>query len=163
MLAKPTDKMLAKMLAKAIAITSGAFVTETDRGGTPYIMHCLYVMDIVRKKTSSDSEMMMAAVLHDLIEDTHWTFDELKMEGFSPRVIRILTALTHMKGESYYEYIMRVKDDGEAYLIKLADLKHNMDPTRMKGVRIKDFVRIEKYHKCFAFLSGRTDTLDLSP
>lgn len=139
------------MLGKAIAIASKAFQDKTDKAGQPYILHCLRVMAGV---SQGDSELMQAAILHDLVEDTLWSFDALRDEGFSERVVNILRLITHDKEKDSYEaYIKRISTCQDAKAIKRADLIDNSNITRLKGLRQKDFERIEKYHKAFVYLS----------
>ena len=137
-------------LDRAISIAASSFEGKFDRGGAPYILHCLHVMHKVRH----DPILMIIAVLHDLVEDTKWTFDDLCAEGFSDRVIAALDCLTHRGGECYDDYITRISLNPDAIVVKLADLKHNSDITRMKGLRTKDFERLEKYSRAYALLSG---------
>jgi len=139
-------------LGTAIAITSEAFKKTTDKGGKPYILHCLHVMN--KMKYMNDEELMIIAVLHDLVEDTSWTFCNLKDAGFSSRVINALMKLTHKQNEEYGDYIGRVSTNKDAILVKLQDLRHNSDVTRMKGIRKKDLDRIEKYHKAYNYLKN---------
>ena len=136
-------------LATAIAITGNAFKDVTDKAGAPYMLHCLHVMNSVDK---NDYELMSIAVMHDLIEDTEYTVENLMEMGFSTRVVNALTSLTHIRGEPYMDYITRVSENEDAIQVKLADLRHNSDIHRMKGLREKDFVRLEKYHRAYAFL-----------
>lgn len=138
-------------LSKAIAITSAAFVGKNDKGGQPYILHCLYVMDKVKHL---GNEVMCAAVMHDLIEDTDCTFDELRQEGFTQEVITILELLTHRKETDYMDYIKAISVHPSATAIKLADLEHNSKITRLKGLRKKDFDRLEKYIKAYTYLKN---------
>jgi (p)ppGpp synthase/HD superfamily hydrolase len=137
------------MLSKAISITAQAFEGNYDKGGKAYILHCLHVMNQMPEK---DEELRCIAVMHDLIEDTEWTALQLEKIGFSCRVIEGVRCLTH-DSESYDDYIKRISLNSDARIIKLADLKHNSDITRMKGLRKKDFDRLEKYHRAFAYLS----------
>ena len=142
------------MLGLAISITAEQFASVTDKGGVPYIMHCLYVMD----NTEGDDCVKCAAVMHDLIEDNNpsspvmWTFEKLSKVGFSEKTVRLLKLVTHRDGETYDEYIKRVSEDLEAIGLKKSDLEHNSCITRLKGVRPKDHQRIEKYHKSYKFL-----------
>lgn len=136
-------------LDKAIRIAAVAFEGKFDKGGVPYIMHCLHVM---RGVAHLGTEAMIAAVLHDLIEDTKWTAAELIEEGFDPHTVSIIVLLTHLDGESYDDYIMRISVSPTARAIKMADLRHNSDIHRMKGLREKDLKRIEKYHRAYSFL-----------
>lgn len=139
------------MLDKMIAIVSDAFVGKKDKGGQPYILHCLHVMN---QMPENDDDLRQIAVGHDLIEDTNWTADRLLALGFSHRVVYGIHILTHTKDMSYDDYIKRISTNPDAVKVKLADLKHNSDITRMKGLRKKDFDRLEKYHRAYAYLSN---------
>jgi (p)ppGpp synthase/HD superfamily hydrolase len=138
------------MLDKAISITAQAFEGKFDKGGEPYIIHCLMVMN---QMPSNDPDLRCIAVMHDLIEDTEWEIQELAELGFSTRVTTALTLLTHDHKISYDDYIKTISLSRDATLVKLADLRHNSDIHRMKGLRKKDFERLEKYHRSFAYLS----------
>jgi len=139
------------MLGNAIALAATAFQNKTDKGGKPYILHCLHVMN--KMKYEGDEELMIVAVLHDLIEDTGYTFTDLEVMGYSDRVINLLVLLTHSKNISYETYIEQIKSNSEdAVKIKLQDLRHNSDITRIKGLREKDFARLAKYHKAYSYL-----------
>jgi len=144
------DKVKYAGLDKAIAIASTAFVGVFDKGGVPYIMHCLHVM---RGVEDLGTEAMIAAVLHDLLEDCkEWSAELLVDEGFDPRTVSLVTLVTHLKGESYNAYITRLSISHIARAIKMADLRHNSDIHRMKGLTEKDHARQAKYHKAYAFL-----------
>lgn len=138
-----------KMLSIAISITAHAFREKYDKGGNPYILHCLNVMYNV----GEDPLTQMAAVMHDLIEDTEWTYADLISLGFSVDCLSVLDNVTHRDGEDYDDYIRRVATDPRSVKIKRADLEHNSLITRMKGLRAKDFKRLEKYHKAYTYLS----------
>jgi (p)ppGpp synthase/HD superfamily hydrolase len=139
--------MLDKMLVLATNKFSGVF----DRGGTPYIMHCLKVMYYVK---SDDEELMCIALGHDLVEDTDVTYVDLREMGFTERVIIGIRAMTKVPGETNDEYMDRIKAVPDAIRVKLADLRHNSDIRRLKGVTEKDIKRIEKYHKMHLELSA---------
>jgi len=136
-------------LQLAISITAKAFEGKTDRGGQPYMLHCLTVMNAVGP---DDQDLMSAAVMHDLVEDTDWTFEDLEERGFSDRVLSALILVTHEDGITYEQYIRRAAISEDARKIKMADLRHNSDIHRMKGLRDKDFERLKKYHKSYAYL-----------
>lgn len=140
-------------LAHAISIAAKAFENKTDKGGKPYILHCLRVMNSVNQ---TDEELMIIAVLHDLLEDCPelWSMDALRTHGFSERVCQTIFLLTHDKKVSYDDYIKAIALNEDARKVKLADLKDNSDITRLKGLRKKDFDRMEKYHKAFIYLSN---------
>jgi (p)ppGpp synthase/HD superfamily hydrolase len=138
-------------LGLAISIAAQAFEGKTDKGGNPYILHCLWVMNKVRHL---GEEAMITAVLHDLIEDTDWTFAKLTALGFSDKVIGDLHLLTHQKETDYMEYIKAISVSPIATEIKKADLEHNSNITRLKGLRKKDHDRIEKYSIAYVYLSN---------
>lgn len=140
------------MLAKAIALTAQAFEKKKDKGGQPYILHCLRVMN---KVNPHDEELMCIAVLHDLMEDfPEFTIYDLQSKyGFSDRVIGALHLLNHKKEVSYDDYIKAIALNKDATIVKLADLEDNSKITRLKGLTKKDFDRMEKYHRSFIYLS----------
>lgn len=140
-------------LSTAIAITAKAFEGKYDKGGKPYILHCLEVMYGVAY--TGDDEIMMAAVMHDLVEDTDYTTKDLHELGFSSDVVVMVSLLTHYAGVSYDEYLDTIACNKGCIQIKLADLKHNSDITRMKGLREKDFKRLEKYHCAYNLLQNK--------
>lgn len=133
---------LAKMLVYATVGHDGQF----DKGGKPYILHPLKVMHYLK---TDDEELMCIALGHDLMEDSGWTAKALLEEGFSERVVAGIVALTKVKGESYEDYKTRVKANPDAVLVKMADLRHNSDIRRLKGVTEKDLARTKKYHEFY--------------
>ena len=139
------------MLSRAISITATAFEGKLDRGGTPYILHCITVMTGVEHL---GHKVMSAAVMHDLVEDTEWSIGDLREEGFDEEVLAILEKVTHLSTDSYDEYLDKVAVCPKARAIKMADLDHNSLIHRMKGLREKDFERLAKYHRAYAFLKG---------
>lgn len=150
-----------RKLARAIAIASEAHQGQFDRGGRPYILHCLTVMHKVKSK-DFDPELKQIAVLHDLIEDCSdkWSIARLEEEGFSQRVRDALSLLTHQKGVSYDAYIKGIATNIDAIRVKLADLRHNSDIMRLKGVSDKDTARMVKYHKAWLFLEAELAKLE---
>jgi len=129
-----------KMLNKAIEIALKAHAGQVDKAGEPYIFHPLRVM----LATKSDIERI-CGVLHDVIEDTDITFEDIRKEGFSEEVISILDCLTRRDEESYDKFIGRIIENEMACRVKLADLSDNMDLKRIKNPTDKDKQRIEKY------------------
>lgn len=138
-------------LALAISIVAKAFENKLDKGGNPYILHCLWVMNGVRHL---GEDAMITAILHDLIEDTEWIFSQLTELGFSDKIIGDLHLLTHNKETPYDEYIKAISVSKIATAIKLKDLEHNSNITRIKGLRKKDIDRLEKYHRAYVYLSN---------
>lgn len=138
-----------RQLAHAISIAAKAFKDKLDKSGEPYILHCLYVM---YKQTTITRKII--AVLHDLVEDTDWTFDDLRKKGFGDAVIMPLMLLTHDPTlKTYDEYIAEISTNDDARAVKLADLEHNSQPFRLKGLTKADHARIEKYHRAYVYLS----------
>ena len=139
------------MLDVAIQLAANSFTGKFDKGGQPYILHCLHVMN---QMDSTDHELMSIAVLHDVVEDTDITLDDLREMGFSDRVVWGVQALTHEDGVPYMDYIKRISFNEDARKVKMADLDHNTRVLRMKGLRKKDFERIEKYFTAYEYLKG---------
>lgn len=138
------------MLGKAIALASESFKNKKDQGGQPYILHCLRVMQAMPDK---DEELRCIAVLHDILEDCpEVTTLTLVSEGFNNRVIEGVKALTHDKSVPYEDYINMLYFNQDARKVKLADLEDNSRITRMKDLRKKDFLRLEKYFKAYKYL-----------
>jgi len=138
-----------RQLAQAISIVAKAFKDKLDKAGEPYILHCLYVM---YKQTSIKRKII--AIFHDLIEDTDWDFEDLRKKGYGDDIITPLKLLTHdTLVKSYEEYIADLSSDEDARAIKLADLEHNSQITRLKGLSKHDFAKMAQYHKAYVYLS----------
>ena len=137
-------------LEKAIALALRVHAGQKDRYGQPYILHPLHVM------LQMDTEQeMAAAVLHDVIEDSELTLEDLEEEGFSGAVLEAVRLMTHDKEhESYERYVRTLKPDPIARKIKLADLQHNLDIRRMDRVRQRDVERLEKYRRAWELLTA---------
>jgi (p)ppGpp synthase/HD superfamily hydrolase len=159
-----TDKVKYAGLDKAIAITAVAFDGEFDKGGAPYIEHCLHVMHQVKHL---GVQAQIAAVFHDLLEDRPelWSAQKLIDAGFDPRTVEVVVLLTHERGVPYVDYIRRLSVSIIAIAIKMADLRHNSDIHRMKPADIladgtiapKAAMRLAKYYVAYAYLRGITD------
>ena len=147
---------LSIMLSKAIALAATKHADQFDKGGAPYSLHVLKVMHYTK---SDDLEVLMIAVLHDVVEDTDVTYAELREMGFSERVIAGIKALTKIKGQTHEEYKAGVLANIDAILVKMADLRHNSDIRRLKGVTEKDIKRIAKYHNMWLELNAALETL----
>lgn len=137
------------MLAIAIALASEKFKDISDRGGKPYILHCIRVM----MNVDNHPERQQIAILHDIVEDTDVTIKDLMDIGFSPRVVAGVLTLTKTDEIEYDDYIRLIASNEDARIVKLADLKDNFDISRLKGLTKKDFDRMEKYQKAYTYLS----------
>lgn len=136
-------------LARAVAIAAEAHEGQLDKNGAPYILHPIRVM--LKMDTE---EAMMAAVLHDVVEDSALTLEKLRAEGFSERVVAAIDRLTKREAEKgdYDAFIRRVMEDPLAVQIKIADLEDNMDSRRILRFTEKDAERMAKYHKAWTAL-----------
>lgn len=140
------------LLSKAIKIAVDAHEGQLDKAGKPYILHPLKVMHYVK---SDDEELMAIAVLHDVIEDNRqYTYEYLIQEGMTVRVVEGIMALTKLPGQTYEGYKESVKSNKDAVRVKMADLRHNSDIRRLKGVTQKDIDRTIKYHQFYLELQA---------
>ena len=138
------------LLEKAVAIALNVHAGQTDRNGRPYILHPLHVMMQMDTETE-----MMAAVLHDVVEDSKTTLDDLRKEGFPEEVLEAVGLMTHDKeAHGYDEYVRRLKPNSIARKIKMADLSHNMDIRRIDDVDAADCERLQKYRNAWHILTG---------
>ena len=132
-------------LNRAIEIATSAHEGATDKYGAPYIKHVTRVMNM----GATDNEKIVG-VLHDVIEDTHWTFEDLEKEGFSKELIDALRCVTKTsEDEDYQEFTNRVKINPLAVKVKLNDLTDNLDIKRMPVVLESDLKRLNKYLKAY--------------
>lgn len=134
-------------IKKAINIAYSAHMGQNDKFGIPYIFHPVHLAELMETE-----DECIVAILHDVVEDTDITFEQLEKE-FSYRVIEALKLLTHDKKVPYDEYIIKLKDNCIAKKVKLADLKHNSDITRLNHLTPKDIIRNKKYEKAIKILS----------
>jgi len=136
-------------LDKAVAIATKAHAGQLDKAGQPYILHPLRLMF----KFQHEIERVIA-VLHDVVEDSDVSLDDLKKFGFTPPVIETIDCLSRRIDESYEDFIFRVSSNSLARKIKIEDLKDNLDLTRINSISEKDLARVEKYHKALKLLLG---------
>ena len=137
------------MIEKAIEIALNAHKEQTDKNGQPYILHVMRVG--LRGRTENEK---IVGILHDVVEDSDWTFEKLAHEGFSNTILSALECLTKKsEDEPYEEFIERVKKNPLAVSVKLNDLEDNMDIRRMEVVQEKDVKRLNKYLKAYKELA----------
>ncbi len=138
--------------SKAYNIVKEAFKDKLDKGGNPYMNH-LRKVAILCPDYTLEKGYTTVALLHDLLEDCEdWSEDRLRNE-FSKDVCDAVVCLTKVKHEKYSDYIERVKSNPIAIIVKIADLKDNMDITRLKEIRDKDIERLKKYHRTWIELN----------
>ena len=137
-------------IERAIQIATEAHKGQFDKAGKEYIGHPIRVMEM--GKTEDEK---IVGVLHDVIEDTDWTFERLEAEGFSQEVINALRCVTKTsENENYDEFIDRVKKNPLAASVKINDLTDNMDIRRLPYLSDKDVKRLKKYLKAYKRLTG---------
>lgn len=145
-------EMLGKMLVLATTGHAGQF----DKGGKPYILHPLAVMNILN---TDDEELQCIALGHDLIEDTNATYQDLREAGMTERVIDGIRRMTKQPGQTLDEYKAVIFESVDAMMVKQADLTHNSDIRRLKGVSEKDIQRMAKYHRFYLQINAKLEEL----
>lgn len=135
-----------KLTRKAMIIAYNAHMGQFDKALVPYIYHPIHVAEQM-----DDEVTCIVALLHDVVEDTKVTFTDLEKE-FSKEIVDILRLLTHDKNTDYMEYIEKIKNNKMAVKVKIADIKHNMDKSRLDEVDEKALIREEKYKKALEIL-----------
>jgi (p)ppGpp synthase/HD superfamily hydrolase len=139
------------LLEQAITLAVRVHAGQKDRYGEPYILHPLRVMC----RMTTDTERV-AAVLHDVVEDSPLSLDDLHVQGFPRDVVEIVDHLTKREGESYEQLIGRAASHPVALRVKMADLEDNMDVRRLRCVTSADAERLERYraawHRLHALL-----------
>lgn len=135
-----------KMTRKAMIIAYNAHKEQIDKAGVPYIFHPIHIAEQMETEIEC-----IVALLHDVVEDTNVTFEELE-KIFSKDIIDILKLLTHDKNVDYMEYIKNIKENPIARKVKIADIKHNSDETRLDKVTLEDIARGKKYKKALTIL-----------
>jgi (p)ppGpp synthase/HD superfamily hydrolase len=139
-------------LEQAISFASLVHAGQYDLSGQHYILHPLTLM----MQMDTDTERIIA-ILHDVVEDTHVTFEHLIALGLTEEMLHVLKLLTREKTQDYFEYVKKIKSNPMARKIKIADLEHNMNLKRTLGredMTDKDKERIAKYYKAWTYLTG---------
>ena len=133
---------------KAMFVAYDAHNGQVDKAGVPYIYHPVHLAEQVNSE-----EACIVALLHDVVEDTNVTIEKLEEMSFPEECIVALKLLSHDKNQDYFEYIENLKTNKLARTVKMLDLKHNMDKTRLDHEPTdKDLRRFEKYHKSMQIL-----------
>lgn len=138
-----------KMTKLALNLCFEAHKTQTDKSGMPYVFHPFHLAEQMH-----DEDTTVVALLHDVIEDTDYTLDDLRELGFEDRVISAIALMTHDDAVPYMEYVAEIKKNPIARAVKLADLRHNSDMTRLDTVSPWDEKRAEKYAEAIRLLES---------
>lgn len=145
----PQENTPMSTIEKAIEIAARAHAGQIDKAGAPYVFHPLRLMLAVTGQNER-----MAAVLHDVVEDTAVTLDDLRSAGFPPEVIEAVDILTKREGESRLDAAVRASRNPVARVVKLADVEDNMDLRRIADPTEKDYDRLKEYDQVRALLEG---------
>ena len=137
-----------QIIEKPLTIALRAYSGKTDKAGREYILHPLRVM----AKMKTDLEMSVA-LLHDVIEDSDITAENLFSEGIPAAVVEAVLCLTKYDHETYEDFIARTKKNEIAAKVKIADIEDNIDVLRLSSLDDHDFVRVKKYHSAWQFLN----------
>lgn len=135
-----------KLTRKAMVIAYNAHINQFDRAEVPYIYHPIHLAE------QMDTEIeCIVALLHDVVEDCGITFEQLEID-FPKEIIQVLKLLTRNKEMKYMDYIMEIKKNDIAKKVKIADIKHNADESRLDKITLKDIARRNKYKKALEYL-----------
>lgn len=138
-----------ELTKKAMKLSFEAHKNQVDKGGMPYIYHPFHLAEQMNTE-----ETVIVALLHDVVEDTVYTLQDIASMGFPQSVIDALKLLTHEKSTPYMDYIIKIKENPIAAAVKAADLRHNSDISRLAVVDDKAVKRIQKYKDAIALLNN---------
>ena len=138
------------MTKKALQLCYEAHKDQLDKSGMPYVFHPFHLAEQMETE-----ETTIVALLHDVVEDTDYTLSDLRKMGFAQTVIDALSLLTHDPEVEYIDYVLAIKENPIAKIVKLADLRHNSDLSRLDTVDERALVRSEKYGKAIQLLEGK--------
>lgn len=147
-----------ELLSTMLMLMVNGHAGQFDKGGAPYSLHPLAVMYLLQ---SADEELQCIALGHDLIEDTKLTYKALAEHGMTNRIIEGIRAMTRVPGQTEDEYQEGLFQNIDAMLVKKADLTHNTDVRRLKGVSEKDIARMVKYHTLYLKIENKLKGMSL--
>jgi len=139
-----------ELTKKAMKLCFAAHREQLDKSGIPYVFHPIHLAEQM-----TDELTTVTALLHDVVEDTPYTFSDLRDMGFPQAVLDALMLLTHDDGTPYLHYVAAIRRDPIARAVKLADLRHNSDLTRLDSVDEKALERVEKYRRAMEILEEK--------
>ena len=129
-----------EMTKRALSLCFEAHKDQKDKSGLPYVFHPFHLAEQME-----DEETTVVALLHDVVEDTEYTIEDLQKAGFTQNVISAIALMTHDPQMPYMEYVRAIKSNPIARAVKLADLRHNSDMTRLDIITQRDEERAQKY------------------
>ena len=134
---------------RAMKLCFEAHRDQTDRSGLPYVFHPFHLAEQM-----TDEATTITALLHDVVEDTDYTLEDLRAMGFPPEALDAIELMTHDPAVPYLDYVAKIKTNPIARAVKLADLRHNSDLTRLDAVDDQALARVEKYHRAIQLLQA---------
>ena len=132
---------------KAMRLCFQAHKNQLDKSGIPYVFHPIHLAEQMR-----DEETTLVALLHDVVEDSDYSLENLRAMGFGETVLEAIALMTHDEKVPYMDYVAKIKPNPIARAVKIADLKHNSDLSRLDAVDDKAMARVEKYARALRLL-----------
>jgi len=139
-----------QLFEKAMDIALKAHEGQKDKAGAPYLLHVLRVMMSVEKMDEK-----IVALLHDVVEDSEMTIDDLKKDKFPSKITKAVDLLSKKENQRYDDYIIEIRKDSLARAVKMADLKDNLNTNRLKKISDSDKLRIKKYKQALKTLNSQ--------
>lgn len=136
-----------KMTKKALRLSFNAHKDQVDKSGMPYVYHPFHLAEQM-----DSEETVTVALLHDVVEDTDYTMEDMIAMGFPKSVTDALALMTHDRAVPYMDYVAKIKANPIATAVKLADLRHNSDTSRLETIDETVRRRVQKYHDAIALL-----------
>ena len=136
----------------ALKLCFEAHKDQIDKSGMPYVFHPFHLAEQM-----ADENTTIVALLHDVIEDTEYTLDDLRKFGFAENVLSAISLMTHADDVPYMEYVVKIKTNPIAKAVKLADLKHNSDMSRLDRITQTDEERAKKYKQAIELLENSNE------
>lgn len=134
---------------RALKLCFQAHRDQVDKSGMPYVFHPFHLAEQM-----TDEATTITALLHDVVEDTDYTLEDLRAMGFPPEALDAIELMTHDPAVPYLDYVAKIKTNPIARAVKLADLRHNSDLTRLDAVDDQALARVEKYHRAIQLLQA---------
>lgn len=145
------------LINKALRLSYQAHQGQLDKAKIPYVFHSYYLAEQMGK----DEEAICVALLHDVVEDSYLTIQDLELENFPQSVIEAVDVLTHKREDTYFDYIRKIKANSLATKVKIADINHNLDLTRFdwEDISSQSMERIKRYYRALSYLTSRRKSL----
>lgn len=142
------EKMIyTDMTKKAMKLCFDAHKEQVDKSGLPYVFHPVHLAEQME-----DEDSTVVALLHDVVEDSDYTLQDIRAMGFAENILEAIALMTHEPGVDYFDYVRRIRNHSIARKVKLADLRHNSDLSRLDVVDQKALERVEKYRVAMKIL-----------